>query len=474
MKHANFRMATTTVWLRLGLPLVALSCFGQTDPGVQSGNRGTGATIINLANDPNGFTPFFQDGLKRFQDVESVSNSPTGNNGLGPRFNSNQCSSCHLQPAVGGSGGAVNPQFRFTSNGIAPGDTTPPFITANGPTREARFPFFFNSDGSVNTNAPNGGVEDLFTVTGRPDAGTCKLAQPSFQAAINTNNIIFRIPTPVFGAGLIENLDDSTLLKNQQVNLNNNFGIGGAFNRNGNDGTITRFGWKAQNKSLHIFAGEAYNVEMGISNLLFPQDRPLPGEDQLGTGLPANCLNLTGTGYPEDTSNPNSTPNAAVLDDVSAFANFMRFLAPPPTGGVVLNGQQVSAQSIANGASLFTAIGCATCHNSTPGTTQPSNLVPALSNVPVHAFSDIELHHMGSTLADNVSQGNAGGDQFRTAPLWGLGQRIFLLHDGRTTNLLAAIEAHEGNGSEANFVELNFNNLSLTQQQQILDFLRSL
>ena len=73
----------------------------------------------------------------------------------------------------------------------------------------------------------------------------------------------------------------------------------------------------------------------------------------------------------------------------------------------------------------------------------------------MNAFSDIEIHHMGSGLADNVSQGNAGGDQFRTAPLWGLGQRIFLLHDGRTTNLLSAIEDHGSNGSEANQVESN-------------------
>jgi CxxC motif-containing protein (DUF1111 family) len=472
MNKAKFLRSQAAICLS-GLLLTTI-LSAQTDPGVQSANRGTGATIINPANDPNGYTPFFTDGQKRFQDVESVSNSPTGNNGLGPRFNSNSCSSCHLQPAVGGSGAAVNPQFRFAGSSVAPRDTTPPFITANGPTREARFPFFFNPDGSANTNAPNGGVEDLFTVSGRSDAGTCSLPQPSFQAAINANNIIFRIPTPTFGTGLIENLDDSTLLKNQQVNLNNNFGIGGAFNRNGNDGTITRFGWKAQNKSLHIFSGEAYNVEMGISNLLFTQDRPLPGEDQFGTGLPANCLNLTGTGYPEDAFNPNSTPNAAVLDDVSAFANFMRFLAPPPTGGVILNGQAVSAANISAGASLFSAIGCATCHNPTVGTTQVSNLVPALSNIAVHPYSDFEIHHMGSTLADNVSQGGAGGDQFRTAPLWGQGQRIFLLHDGRATNLLDAIEAHESNGGEATNVELNFNNLSTTQQQQILDFLRSL
>ena len=462
------------------LPLMLLFLVGialaQTDPGVQSASRGTGATIINPGNDPNGFTAFFQDGLIRFQEVETVSNS--ANVGLGPRFNSNSCSSCHAQPAVGGTGAATNPQFSFVNNGVAPGNTTPTFITANGPTREARFPFFFNPNGSVNTNAPNGGVEDLFTITGRSDAGTCtsatNLPQPSFAAAISANNIIYRIPTPTFGSGLMENLDDSTLLINQAKNLNNNFGIGGTFNHNGNDGTISRFGWKAQNKSLHIFTGEAYNVEMGITNELFPQDRPLPGEDQLATGLPASCLNLSGKGYPEDTSNPTSTPNAAVLDDVSAFANFMRFLAPPPPGGVVLNGQQVSAQTISTGASLFSSVGCATCHNPTPGTTQASRFAPALSDVSVPAYSDIEIHHMGNGLADNVSQGGAGGDQFRTAPLWGLGQRIFLLHDGRTSNLITAIQDHASHGSEATTVEQNFFDLSPTQQQEVLDFLRSL
>jgi len=465
-------LAVAAVIAGLALAQTSANFGGPNDPGAQSANRGTGVTIINPANDPNGFTAFFQDGLDRFQEIETVSNS--ANVGLGPRFNSNQCSSCHAQPAIGGSGVAVNPQFRFVQNGVAPSNTMPSFITANGPTREARFPFFFNSNGGVNTSAPNGGVEDLFTVTGRPDAGTCNLAQPNFAEAEAANNVIFRIPTPVFGAGLIENLDDSTLLKNQAANLQNNFGIAGTFNRNGNDGTITRFGWKAQNKSLHIFAGEAYNVEMGISNELFPQDRPLPEEDQLGTGLPANCMNLGGIGYPEDTSNPNLTPNAAVLDDVSAFANFMRFLAPPPTGGVVLNGVPVSAQSISTGKSVFSSIGCATCHNPSPGTTQVSDFVPALSNAPVPAFSDLEIHNMGTGLADNVSQGSAGGDQFRTAPLWGLGQRIFLLHDGRTTNLVNAIQAHASHGSEATNVVQNFFNLSPNLHQDVLNFLRSL
>jgi CxxC motif-containing protein (DUF1111 family) len=469
-------VASGFVLVLMFLPPFAVA---QTDPGVQSGNRGTGAALSSvLTNSPSGILSFFTDGQTRFQEVESVSGNPNGNNGLGPRFNSNSCSSCHAQPAVGGSGAATNPEFSFPTNGVAPGNTVPSFITATGPTREARFPFFFNSNGTVNTSEPNGGVEDLYTVTGRSDAGTCNsattLPQPSFSTAVSENNVIYRIPTPTFGTGLIENLDDSTLLNNQLVNLNNGFGIGGTFNHNGNDGTISRFGWKAQNKSLHIFSGEAYNVEMGITNLLFPQDRPLPGEDQQQTGLPSSCLNLSGTGYPEDTSNPAATPDSAVLDDVSAFANFMRALAPPPTGGVVLNGQSVSASTISAGASLFSSIGCATCHNPSPGKTQVSNFTSSLSQVSVPAYSDIEIHHMGTGLTDNVSQGGAGGDQFRTAPLWGLGQRIFLLHDGRTTNLITAIQDHASHGSEASTVEEEFFELNSTQQQEILDFLRSL
>jgi CxxC motif-containing protein (DUF1111 family) len=468
----------------LFLPGVILA---QTDPGVRGGaiNGQPAATPTNplpldsvANNTPAGSLEFFQNGLSRFQDVEVVSGG--ANNGLGPRFNLNQCSGCHSQPAVGGSGPASNLQFQVIANGVVNGsnNTVPSFITANGPTREVRFPFFFNSNGSANTNAPNGGVEDLFTVTGRSDAGSCSLSQPSFTAAQAANNIIFRIPTPVFGAGLLENIDDSTLIGVRNSAAGNNLGISGTFNHNGNDGTISRFGWKGQNKSLVIFAGEAYNVEMGISNELFQQDRPLPGEDQLGSGLPSNCLNLTGTGYPEDTTNFSPTVtstdqfalNASILSDVEAFGQFMRLLAPPIPSTTTPGG----AASIANGRALFSAVGCATCHTLTIKSTQPSNITTSLGNVAVNALTDLEIHHMGTGLADNVSQGGAGGDQFRTAPLWGLGQRIFFLHDGRTTNLLTAIEAHESNGSEGTQAEINFDSLSASQRQDVLNFLRSL
>jgi len=92
----------------------------------------------------------------------------------------------------------------------------------------------------------------------------------------------------------------------------------------------------------------------------------------------------------------------------------------------------------------------------------------------VNLFSDLLVHHMGQGLADGITQGAAGPDEFRTAPLWGIGQRVFFLHDGRTSDLLAAIEAHRSQGSEANGVVQRFNNLGQNQQQDILNFLRAL
>jgi CxxC motif-containing protein (DUF1111 family) len=81
---------------------------------------------------------------------------------------------------------------------------------------------------------------------------------------------------------------------------------------------------------------------------------------------------------------------------------------------------------------------------------------------------------MGKDLEDGITQGGAGPDEFRTAPLWGAGQRIFFLHDGRTTNLLDAIKAHKSQGSEANKVIDHFNGLHTREKQDILNFLRSL
>jgi CxxC motif-containing protein (DUF1111 family) len=119
--------------------------------------------------------------------------------------------------------------------------------------------------------------------------------------------------------------------------------------------------------------------------------------------------------------------------------------------------------------------------------TPPRSETQALENVTAHPYSDLLVHHMGKGLADDITQGAASGDMFRTTPLWGVGQRIFFLHDGRTNDLLQAIKAHQSPASdcnedqspcygpsEANAVIRNFNALSATEKQVILDFLRSL
>src|SRR5207245_10836608 len=89
--------------------------------------------------------------------------------------------------------------------------------------------------------------------------------------------------------------------------------------------------------------------------------------------------------------------------------------------------------SISNGSNLFNQIGCALCHTPTLMTGKSSS--GALDNKPVNLFSDLLVHHMGPGLGDNIIQGGAGPDEFRTAPLWGLGQRIFFLHDLRTKDV---------------------------------------
>jgi CxxC motif-containing protein (DUF1111 family) len=439
------------------------------DPGVRGGAAGAGTPLKGLTADEN---DFFGDGLVRFADIEVVTGGK--NNGLGPRFNSNQCLSCHSQPASGGSSPARNPAIRVaTLNGAK--NVVPWFITQNGPVREARF--------KRNPNGTNdGGVHDLFVITGRNDAAGCNIAQPDFLPAGNplsgqggNPNIIFRIPTPLFGAGLIEAIPDSAILANMKVDayLKTEMGISGHPNAHlsgnanfsGNDGTITRFGWKAQNKSLLMFSGEAYNVEMGITNQLFPQERDeTPGCQFNAT--PEDTLNFT------TTSSSASNPNTAVLSDIEAFSNFMRMLGPPIPAP--------DTPSTVNGRAVFVKIGCVHCH--TPSFTtgkmiaSGSSTTPsaALSNQAVNLFSDLLVHHMGRDLADGITQGSAGLDEFRTAPLWGVGQRVFFLHDGRTSNLVEAIEAHKSRESEANKVIERFNRLHAREQQDIINFLRAL
>jgi len=436
--------------------------------------------------------------------------------GLGPSFNAVSCFQCHSQPTVGGSSpNKLTPGFPHGNPQIGDAPTTTqlqalttapagfqPILATNsngegiGPVREVRFPGGFAGDPTnfIDPVQP-GAVANLFVIQGRTDApGACAIGQEPFQTAIQNRNAIFRIPIPVFGEGFIENTDDHELRRNAGAasTLASNLGISGikfsVFNLSGNDQTISRFGWKAQNKSLLIFAGEASNVEMGVTNENFPNERTRgngqcspnfePEDQTVAPPLdnpPSAPLNDTRT-ILDIFNNPNFLGAAGVVSDISTnienFAIFMRLNGAPSqcnwNSGVDTNGfakclaLDASAQRgqkafgsldprVPGSLTSTTAdtnpataniktIGCVLCHSDFLTTT--TSLAGTLNNANFHPFSDFALHTMDSTLADGVTQGSAGPQQFRTAPLWGIGQRLFFMHDGRDSDLLSAIEDH--------------------------------
>ena len=427
------------------------------DPGVRGGAPGAGGPISGLsANELR----FFLHGKEDFEELEEV------DEGLGPTMNLNGCGGCHSQPATGGTSPAVNPQVAFAQRG-RPSQlpAVDAFIRSNGPVREARF--VRNPDGT-----PDGGVHALFTITGRPGGGaaaTCG-SRTSTRSSLR-NNVIFRIPTPVFGAGLIEQIPDrgdprqhgreqlrqGRARHPRQPNLAlSGRTITGSTNRNGNDGTIARFGWKAQNQSLLLV------LRRGLQRRDGHHQRAVPDRARRDAGLPVRHGAQRHAelrrrrradrhhGDPELRQLP-ALPGAA--DAVARHAGRLVLDRPRP--------RPVQRPSAAR---------CATRRRSGPATRRCSRCATSDANL----FSDLLLHDMGAGLADGVTQGEAGPREFRTAPLWGLGQRIFFLHDGRTADLKVAIREHMSEGSEANGVIRRFNDLRESQKQDLLNFLRSL
>jgi hypothetical protein len=496
------------------------SALAQKDPGVRGGYQNTAGALqqrgIPIPHppviSPNPVTgarisqnelASFLEGVRRAGQLEStcdtcasvIDGSPvtgqgeldpifpqfhTNSNGLGARHNADQCFACHAQPSLGGSGGflvpnpgqataqpAENPMFRLFPYRFGKQNTVPSFEQQFGPIREVRFKY--RGDGTR-----DGGVHQLWLAKGvyyDTTIPNCALVQPDFEGEYARGNLSFRIPLQMLGLGLIESIQDREIMARFAATANQRraLGISGHPNRSGNDGTISRFGWKAQNKSIAVFAGEAYNVEMGITNELFPtateEDPNCQGPDK---PEPNDVTRMA----PNDNGNQAFANPVHVMADWMQFQLMMRFTdAPKP--------DPTPSPSAVRGRQIFADVGCAMCHTPQMRTAPVMNST-VLQDRPVNLYSDLLLHHMGANLADDVIQGAAGPDEFRSTPLWGVGQRMFFLHDGRTADLLEAIDAHVSGASsrypasEANAVIANFRNLNASMQQAVLDFLRSL
>lgn len=336
----------------------------------------------------------------------------TAATGLGPVFNARSCAECHENPVPGGSAeGRDDFVTRFGRQ--ADGLPFSHLVELGGPALQGR---------SV--------AEDL---------SGCTLGPETIPQQANVTGR--RQPPPLFGLGLIQAIPDPAIMAHADPTDANGDGIAGRPNTS--NGVIGRFGWKSAVSTIAGFVGLALVNELGITNFLqpnemAPQGRPIPP----GCKLTADI---------EDA-------DAGRLADMTAFLTFM---SPPPRGPIT--------DAARRGETLFAQVGCATCH--VPALKTGPSVLAALDRVDVPLYSDLLTHYMGGALDDRLPEGDVGGGRWRTAPLWGLRVRTFLLHDGRTSDLLAAIRLH---GGEANRVRERFNGLRPAQQSDLLTFLRSL
>jgi CxxC motif-containing protein (DUF1111 family) len=350
----------------------------------------------------------FQDGQASFATVEDP------DEGLGPVFNGRSCGECHAAAALGGAGKDITIS-RVTRIGGHVKGVYSNLESIGGPVLQARSLREIFADYPIGPEIVPRGVQ----------------------------YVSHRITTPLFGAGLMEAIDKKTLIANSQRAQPD--GIHGEPNWITNIETgkkeIGRFGWKAQLSSLHVFAGDAYLNEMGVTSHDFPTEN-LPQ----GKAIPPGADPVVD---PEDGG-----------DDIDAFAAFMRFMAPPAP---------IDMNRFAVGRRVFDDLKCSACH--LPEMTTGVNASAALSRQRVQLYSDLLVHHMGNGLADGIEQGSAKGDQFRTAPLWGLSKRVFYLHDGRATRIEDAILEHGGEATNA----LNrFTRLNRNDRNNLLSFLNAL
>lgn len=349
----------------------------------------------------------FNQGRDKFLENESPQT------GLGPVFNGVSCVNCHQAAAPGGAsnnlGVSVVTRIGARVNGVYTDLTE-----VGGPVLQAR---------SLRQFIPN------YPIPG-------EIVPPEAQFVSR------RITTPLFGAGLLEAVPDSEILALEATPRPD--GVQGVANRVIDPATggtrIGRFGWKAQHATLLGFASDAYLNEMGITNPLFPHEN-LPQ----GNTIPPGADPVPD---PEDEGG-----------DVQAITNFMKYLAPPAPP-ITLNRQ---------GQFLFDSIKCTSCHVQVLRT-GPS-FSQAFAKVRVYAYTDLLLHSMGPALADGIEQGSAKGDQWRTAPLWGVSRRPFLLHDGRATTIDDAIRMH---GGEASAARDRYIGLSQSNRDALLGFLSHL
>jgi CxxC motif-containing protein (DUF1111 family) len=467
----------TIAALSIATPVAPAAALGEPLPGID-------ATL-------------FSEAKTAFDAVEQITD------GVGPIFNEQSCAACHSNGADGGAGENIERRFGRFVNGIFD-----PLVSLGGTLRQ-----LFSVGNFNNPNLPE--ASQGLCDPGNPTLCCVPAEVDPPQATIRN---VGRLTTPLFGLGLVDAMPDSFFdsLAAAQPDA-----IRGVVNRvpvflpNPGDPTqsrgstrVGRFGWKAGVATLVQFSADAYSNEMGITTQHcirgtsvndfaienapnMPNGTVPDGCDDLALRRPESFGSTKGRSSTlgsqiDDPVGACDDGRTEIQDDVFLFAAFMTALSPPPR-------DFSDAISVRRGEPLFTQVGCAGCHVTTTFTTSEnpapvtidaagSESIRVPGNFSFHPFSDFLKHDMGA-LGDQI--GNAPPDdpaqgpgenlatsrQMRTAPLWGLRFRNHLLHDGRVSDVAAAIREHDGQAAAARDA---FNGLDAADRHALVQFVRSL
>ncbi|WP_223445977.1 di-heme oxidoredictase family protein [Pseudomonas sp. BF-R-19] len=450
--------------------------FTQAEPGeARSGGSATvrktdqNAFSMPSANLPPSRRVDFSVGNSFFRSPWVIAPSTTtARDGLGPLFNTNACQGCHIKDGRGHppTPDDVNAVSMLVRLSIPDAPAYAKVIEQLGVVPEPVYGGQFQ-DMSVPGVTPEGKVRvDYTAVLVRFKDGTeVELRKPS----LNITQLGYgpmhpdtrfsaRVAPPMIGLGLLEAIPDEAILANAEAQAKANNGISGQPNRVWDDvqqkTVLGRFGWKAGQPNLNQQNVHAFSGDMGLTTSLRPFD---------------DCTDAqTACKQAPSGNGPNGEPE--VSDNILRLVLFYsRNLAVPAR-------RDVSAPEVLAGKTLFYQAGCQSCH--TPKYTTAANAAePELANQVIRPYSDLLLHDMGDGLADNRSEFQASGRQWRTPPLWGIGltQAVSghtqFLHDGRARNLLEAVLWHGGEATAAQQQVLSFN---AEQRAALLAFLNSL
>lgn len=376
--------------------------------------------------------------------------------GLGPIFNQNSCSSCHQSEGRGkASEGGTSYEslfFRISMPG-EDGNGGPIPVPNFGFQIQDRAVFGIKPEAKVNTGWEIRKVQ--FS-----DGEEVELRQPVYDIQNPYTDlpsgvlISPRVARPVFGMGLIEAIDEASILAHADPTDADGNGISGKPNYvydyiTGKQKVLGRIGWKAGVPDLKGQIARALNEDIGITTSAFPLKNAHGQAQMAGAYLGPNP----------------DLPDSAL----HALVFYMQTLSVPAR-------RDVKNPDVLEGQSLFKAIGCIRCHVDVQ-TTRVDVQLKLLSGQIIRPYSDFLLHDMGPELADHRPEFQADGQEWRTAPLWGIGlsKRVSghnqLLHDGRARGFKEAILWHGGEGEAA---KQRFMKLSATSREKVLKFLESL